>query len=164
MIEWYILVFFAIVCLADIGFSYKDQYTAATWLLVIGVLFVSGHGWWTGGLNPLVWVWNNPVDAITGFVAYAAVGCLWSVAKWWLFLKKTFKYAEAEYEKALAGYNASSIHQSEPKRVRPYESYASRNKARLTGWIFHWPFSMLSVLIGDFILRFADSLYKACLL
>jgi hypothetical protein len=49
----------------------------------------------------------------------------------------------------------------EPRKIRPSESFASDNAGRLTGWIFHWPFSVLGVLIGDVIIRFADTCYKA---
>lgn len=147
-LPWYVLGILVIVFLCDVGAASKDEFAFATGAIIVGLLLVSGLGWWTEGFNPLGWAWNNPVDLITGFFAYALVGCLWSVAKWKLYLRKIFKRAEANWDG------------KSPKR-RPSESYANRNAGRLTGWIFHWPFSMLGVLVGDVILRFADTLYKA---
>ena len=160
-LPWYILAIFVIVCLADIGASYRDSYSAATAFLFIGVLLVSVIGYFSDGLNPLGWVWSNPVDALIGLAGYGVVGCLWSVAKWWLFLKKSFKRAEAHYEKKLSRYQANTKHYDEPERTRPDESYANENKGRLIGWAFHWPFSMLGVLLGDFILRLGDAMWSA---
>ena len=168
-LPWYVLSILVIVFLCDVGAASKDEFAFATVAIVIGLLLVSGLGWWTAGFNPLGWAWNNPVDVITGFVAYSLVGCLWSVAKWKLFLRKAFKRAEKAFEEKMTRYNTivnpgAAVHanrSNEPKRTRPQESFASNNAGRLTGWIFHWPFSMLGVIVGDVIIRFADSLYKA---
>jgi hypothetical protein len=146
-LPWYVLGILVLVFLIDVGSASKDEFAFATGAVVVGLLLVSGLGWWTEGFNPLSWAWNNPVDMITGFVGYALVGCLWAVVKWWLFLKKVHKRAERDWDG------------KSPKR-RPSESFASNNAGRLTGWIFHWPFSMLGVIIGDFIIKFADTLYK----
>lgn len=160
-LPWYVLAILVVVFLIDVGTASRDEFAFATGAIVVGLLLVSGLGWWTEGFNPLSWAWNNPVDLITGFVGYALVGCLWAVAKWWLFLKKVHKSAETEFERMLDAHQKSPKHIDEPKRLRPRESFASNNAGRLTGWIFHWPFSMLGVIIGDFIIKFADTLYKA---
>ena len=160
-LPWYVLGILMIVFLCDIGAASKDEFAFATGAIIVGLLLVSGLGWWTEGFNPLGWAWNNPGDMITGFVAYALVGCLWSVAKWKLFLRKSFKRAEREHSAEMERYRSHQTTRAAPSRTRPYESYPSHNAGRLTGWIFHWPFSMLGVLIGDVIIRFADTLYKA---
>ena len=163
-LPWYVLSILVIVFLCDVGAASKDEFAFATVAIVIGLLLVSGLGWWTAGFNPLGWAWNNPVDVITGFVAYSLIGCLWSVAKWKLFLRKMFKRSEVSFAKEMEKFQRSLSRPSgmlEPVKRRPSESFANNNAGRLTGWIFHWPFSMLSVVIGDIIIRFADSLYKA---
>jgi hypothetical protein len=149
-LPWYVMGILVIVFLCDVGAASKEEFSFATVAMVIGLMLVSGLGWWTGGFNPLAWAWNNPVDVITGFVAYSLVGCLWCILKWKLFLRKLFKRAEAEFDSS-----------SNRKKTRPRESYYSNNAGRLTGWIFHWPFSMLGVIVGDVIIKFADTLYKA---
>lgn len=169
-LPWYVLGVLVIVLLCDVGAASRDEFAFATGATVVGLLLVSGLGWWTGGLNPIAWAWNHPVDVITGFVAYSLVGCLWSVVKWKLFLRKAFKYAEKAFEEEMARFQrmrdelangTRHIAPSDPpKKTRPQESFASNNAGRLTGWIFHWPFSMLGVIIGDIIIKFADTLYK----
>ncbi len=170
-LPWYVLGILVIVFLCDVGAASKDEFAFATGAIIVGLLLVSGLGWWTEGFNPLGWAWNNPVDVITGFVAYSLIGCLWSVAKWKLFLRKSFKRSEKKFEEALTNYqrmldevaNGTRHHAptDPPKKTRPQESFASNNAGRLTGWIFHWPFSVLGVLVGDVIIRFADTCYKA---
>jgi hypothetical protein len=165
-LPWYILAILVIVFLCDVGAASKDEFAFASCAILAGVVLVSGLGWWTEGFNPISWAWNNPVDMITGFVIYALTGCLWAIAKWWLFLKKSHKQAEIDHEKTMTLFrhdlkNGFAQASDEPKRQRPRESFATSNVGRLTGWIFHWPFSMVGVIIGDFILRFADILYKA---
>lgn len=149
-LPWYILGIFIVVLLVDVGASSKEEFAVATTAVILGLLLVSGLGWWTGGLNPIAWAWNNPVDLITGFVGYVLVGCLWSVVKWKLFLRKLRKKTEK-----------SNARTKNVTKVRPHDSYVSENAGRLTGWIFHWPFSMLGVIVGDVIIRFADTCYKA---
>jgi hypothetical protein len=161
LLPWYILAIIAVVILVDVGCSSHDSFVEATWAVVVGTLLVSGIGWWTGGFNPAVWVWNNPHVVLTGFGAYATIGCLWCIAKWWLFLKKVHKRSEEAHEKEVERWEKSSISQPAPTRSRPRESYPGENKGRLTGWIFHWPFSMLSVIVGDVIVRFAENLQEA---
>lgn len=168
-LPWYVLGILVIVFLCDVGAASKDEFAFATGAIIVGLLLLSGLGWWTEGFNPLGWAWNNPVDVITGFVAYSLVGCVWSVAKWKLFLRKAFKRAEKAFEEEMAHYNSNvgsgaqrrANRAAEPKKTRPRESFASNNAGRLTGWIFHWPFSVLGVVVGDIIIRFADTLYKA---
>ncbi len=165
-LPWYVLGILVIVFLCDIGAASKDEFAFATGAVIVGLLLLSGLGWWTDGFNPLAWAWNNPVDVIQGFVAYALIGALWSVVKWKLFLRKAFKRSEKSFEETMTRYTSDvskgNVHAgNEPKKTRPRESFASNNAGRLTGWIFHWPFSMLGVIIGDIIIRFADTCYKA---
>ena len=165
-LPWYVLGILVIVFLCDVGAASKDEFAFATVAVVVGLLLLSGLGWWTEGFNPIGWAWNNPVDVITGFVAYSLIGCVWSVAKWKLFLRKAFKRSEKAFEETMTRYNHDVAKGhinagNEPKKTRPSESFASNNAGRLTGWIFHWPFSMLGVIVGDIIIRFADTLYKA---
>ena len=163
-LPWYVLGILVLVFLCDIGAASKDEFAFATGAIVVGFVLVSGLGWWTEGFNPLSWAWYHPVDMITGFVIYALTGCLWAIAKWWLFLKKVHKRAETDHEEAMIRFRhdlSKHFTATEPKKLRPHKSYATNNVGRLTGWIFHWPFSMVGVIVGDFILRFADTLYKA---
>lgn len=161
-LPWYVLSILVIVFLCDVGAASKDEFSFATGAIIVGFFLISGIGQWTGGFNPIGWAWNHPVDVITGFVAYSLIGCLWSVAKWKLFLRKAFKRAEKAYEAQWEAHKSRTTPRgAEPIRIRPIESFASNNAGRLTGWIFHWPFSVLGVVVGDVIIRFADSLYKA---
>ena len=161
LLPWYILAIIAGALLVDVGFSSHDDFVEATWALVVGALLVSGIGWWTGGFNPAVWVWNNPSTMLAGFAGYALIGCLWCVAKWWIFLKKVHKKSEEDFSFSVDIWEKSSMSSTRPSRERPKASYASNNTGRLTGWIFHWPFSMLGVLLGDVIVRFAETLQEA---
>jgi len=161
LLPWYILAIIAVVILIDIGCSSHDAFVEATWALVVGLFAVSALGWWAGGFNPALWVWNNPSTMIAGFAGYAVIGCLWCLAKWWLFLKKVHKVSEEKFDAKMLIRASDTSSLSKPTKERPRESYAANNKGRLTGWIFHWPFSMLSVLIGDVIVRFAETLQEA---
>ena len=169
-LPWYVLGILAIIFLCDIGAASKEEFAFATGAIIVGLILLSCLGWWMEGFNPLWWAWNNPVDVITGFVAYSLIGCVWSVAKWKLFLRKSFKRSEARFEEKMANFRRNMDDHAngrlrntpdKPTKTRPHESFANENAGRLTGWIFHWPFSMLGVIVGDVIIKFADTLYKA---
>jgi hypothetical protein len=61
-LPWYVLGILVIVFLCDVGAASKDEFAFATGAIIVGLLLVSGLGWWTEGFNPLGWAWNHPVD------------------------------------------------------------------------------------------------------
>lgn len=109
----------------------------STFLLLFGVSIVA---WLGGGINVFTWTWANLSSVVQFIFVYLTFGAVWSVAKWYLYLVK--------------------IRESVPAGgKRPIYAYANHHKSRITGWIIHWPFSMIGALFGDVLSRIVSSIY-----
>jgi hypothetical protein len=157
---WYWWIFLAGIILFSCAYAHSDVYLPGTVAILGGICVISYFG---ADVNPFKWIWNHPGDTLFSVTSYTLIGCLWSVGKWWLHLKRCFRGAEEKHEAKMVsqlkdiagGYTQGP----EPKKVRPSTSYAKNNKSRLIGWIFHWPFSMLGVILGDLLRNIATAVY-----
>ena len=104
--------------------------------------------------------------------AYPAIGLLWSVPRWLLFLgelKRKYKEAVAVYlsrngksDRSLSEWismvvllqDAGVKYDSATKKITPPQF--CDNKERIAGWVFLWPWSMLESLFGDILSRVCD--------
>jgi hypothetical protein len=83
---------------------------------------------------------DNTGYIISGAIVYVLIGILWAIMKWkWFCRDKYASYANRSYE--------------------PSTIFASEHKARITGWMVWWPFSMGWFLLHDPITRFYNYLY-----
>lgn len=92
---------------------------------------------------------------------YFLIGFIWSIPKWYLWSKKQF----AIYEKERKDWEK---HHPDEKWVgsgsevhyRRYLPHLNRSKTRITGWILHWPMSILVTLLSDWLSDLATSVVE----
>lgn len=142
---WWGLGLFFVLCLIDAVLVENDSEGWATAMLLIGIFSLS---WMFGSTNPFVFIWNNLGGFLLYLLVYAGIGGVWSVFKWYLFLLK-------ERDHVLL-----VTKQFGTKAQRPESSYARNNKSKITGWISHWPLSIIGTFFGDFLLRLWNYVYK----
>lgn len=137
---WWAMMALSLVFIVDIVCLECEAEGWGTTILIIGTALLT---WLAIDANIFVWVWNNLANIGKFFLVYFFVGALWSVAKWYFYLLTVRDKMKS-----------SNI------TTRPWESYASNNKARIFSWIGHWPFSMVGTLFGDFLKRVVLSIYN----
>lgn len=76
-----------------------------------------------------------------GLLVYAVIGIVWSMFRWFRFVKAKADYFREQHGSSLT----DSQRQDLAREIR-----ASHNKSRITGWIAYWPWSLVWNLTGDF--------------
>ena len=117
---------------------------------------------------------HHPMDIVYGVLAYFVGAGVWATAKWRLFfLPNLFDRYDTARGRALNARGLKDMPADQKvrdeimKEIRSSgtdinnERMVSRNKARITTWMFYWPFSLLSTFIGDFLHRVITSIYKS---
>lgn len=94
-------------------------------------LYFLGNSEFFKGLG--VYIIQNPGVAIGVFLGYIFVGSIWSIIKWFFYLKKV-KAKHDEYS-----------HYSFD--IKDYQ--IGRNKERVLHWMIYWPLSSIWTLIND---------------
>jgi hypothetical protein len=148
---WWMLLLTA-VFVVDVVLCENDEFGWGTTITVLGTGLVA---WLGADVNPVAWLWTNLADVARFLLFYFAIGGLWSIVKWYLYLLKVRDKARAEFERFKAAGREKDDH---PKR--PSDSYARENKGRIMGWIAHWPFSMVGSVLGDFLTRIVKTIYN----
>jgi hypothetical protein len=137
---WWALGIFVILCLIDAALVENDSAGFGTFMMMIGTGLLV---WIAGDMNPFVLAWNNLGGIVAFFFAYFILGGIWSVMKWYLYLT-----------------NVRVEMKESNLTERPRRSYAANNKARIMGWIGHWPFSIIGTFFGDFLYRIGRRIYN----
>lgn len=121
----------------------KESGTAATitLALTIGLLYLFGPRHEL--TNLFLFIVHNPLLIVIIFIGYIFAGTVWSIVKWWFFLKDEWRDAK---KRVSEGY-----YFKRPK--------ASEEKGRIMSWMFYWPFSGLWTLINDPVKRAFKSIY-----
>ena len=146
---WWAMGIFFIICLADVILLECEKEGVGSLILFGGSILLA---WWMIDLPDEQGFWGDAVWANIGgifqfFLTYFVVGTLWSVIKWYLYLLRVKEKAE-------------HYHREGEAWERPRESYATNNKDRIAGWIFHWPLSMIQSAFGDFLFRVVSWIIK----
>lgn len=122
---------------------------------------------------PLKTLADHPIYILYGFLAYLGVAVVWATIKWRAFyLPKIFDAYEAYRDQWLNSRQLNDmpadtkIREEFAKNARERGVDVSRtrmatnNKARITTWMFFWPFSLLETFFGDFLSQVFTTLYK----
>jgi hypothetical protein len=115
---------------------------------------------------------SNPIGSIVLVVGYFVVGALWSVGKWWFFVRER-RSSYQEFRDAFTDRNKLPKDAEIPNELkktfkerldehndrRRYSGsedwkplgkpLISENKSRLTMWMTYWPWSMTWTMIND---------------
>jgi len=133
--------FWLLTIVASIVFIACVEHDHYTWPTILLVLF--GLVYWKA-IVAISW------PAIAIFVGgYAIAGVSWSVYKWYRFVQKKAFYYRERYGLSLSESNKNDL-KSELK--------VSNHKAKLTGWIAYWPWSLLWSITGDFFNMLYDAM------
>jgi len=158
-------VFIAAFVLAEIIFvACEKAYASFITLLVAVGLFV-----WLG--DPAIKQWfTDPWHVASLLGGYAAVGVLWGVMKWTLFVWARLDKLKAVRQRWIADEGRLPTTEKEKmayklavKDVFGYEAPKpdpAKHKGRIIYWMSYWPFSAIWTLINDPIRRFYDFLYR----
>jgi hypothetical protein len=101
------------------------------------VLIALGAIYWKG-LVALGLSWQG---IAIGVVVYAAAGMVWSIYRWYRFVKEKAEDFRKRY--------GTSLTDSQRRDLKS-EISVSSNKALITGWIAYWPWSLVWNITGDF--------------
>jgi len=119
-------------------------------------------------------LWSiDPMMALYGAGGYVILAAIWAIIKWRAFyLPKLFgKYEKYRSEwlrmKGLKEMPADASVRGDFNRfVKDRGVYINEqrmvgnNKARITGWMFFWPFSLVETFFGDIMARIFDHTYR----
>lgn len=135
---WALIILF-IVFVADIALIHNNRVGTGSVLLVLTAAIL-GYG--IAGVNPFMFLWNNLWTILLSIPIWLIIGGVWSVVKWYFFSID----------------NARKLKKAGAKK-RSRDTFWFNNKTRITGWIIHWPFSMLGFIFGDMLSRLASKVW-----
>ena len=150
-----IVAFIAITAFVESAVDRDDDSGGGTWATSTIVLFILIYfflGSDTDVRNILSWIKVNPTTFFFYILGYYAVGTIWSIAKWFLFLRKKVRMAEKHLE------STSSV-----SRLNDFDfraPLAADNKSRIISWMSYWPFSAFWTILNKFFLRVWEFLYE----
>jgi len=141
------LIVWAIVCLIFVAY---DKGVGAS-IVTVGAGVVACF---VAGVNPVMWLWANPMIALTYIAVYAGAGLIWSTIKWASKLRKARNMYIKDKSEFIAGGGLEQAFISQVRNSYRMESYApsvNKNKANFGFWCMWWPFSMIAFLCEDLI-------------
>lgn len=126
-------------------------------ILTLALLYVFGAGQDIRNIGSFVA--SNPLVVGLAVFVYVVAGAFWSIAKWYFFvigIRNEFLDNRKLY-----------IHDPKDERnkltLSELESKipsARDNKARITSWMFYWPFSALFTLVNEPIKKIFNTIYR----
>jgi hypothetical protein len=113
-----------------------------------------------GNTNVLGVVNHHPLLLVFGVIGYFATGTIWSVARWWLFvrdMRNRYDEARADFchDQRLHGPIPESQQQqwleylASRKRKIEIRPKARRHKSRILVWMAYWPWSLFWTMLND---------------
>lgn len=161
---WIACAVIGIFCTVAIANEWPGRATLAIIAFMIAIHFLGGS------LNILAFLQEHLVDSIIAIIGYFAVGSIWSIIKWYFFMKRlSWAYIEMRGTFLRAnGYPKATETWQVPENLRDkwlgqvlhtpggwlsvrdvIEARVSNHKKRIMIWISYWPFSALWTLIDD---------------
>lgn len=102
---------------------------------------------------------DNPIQAVIAGASYFGIGAVWSIGKWWFYVKEMFgHYTEARNDFMISeGKNPSDAMDQPTKgkwamnsQARAYaKPLIRRHKSQISMWMIYWPWSGVWTLIND---------------
>lgn len=141
----------------------RERYALSTIALVVGgvaILYASGHSF-TELFHSII---DDPKRAVTVVLAYAVIGVVWGIIKWFFFLLAVrdclieFR-ARKGITGSLTGTAANDFFSYNKLGVYSLPPNAFKSKARIVGWMMWWPVSMPWTVINEPVKRFFAFIY-----
>lgn len=144
--------FWGMLALCSIGvlvaLEYEHELSAFLSVLAMGLILQL-----YSGVSIVGYVIHNPSSIFYLGAFYLVLGTAWSFFKWYLHCRderKRFDEWIEEEKKGTQRYGPGS---------RPEKPLASVNKARITGWMTFWPWSLVWFIINDPVRRAFNAIY-----
>ena len=155
IVEWSagLIAYLVLAGLGTIGFLAGKKPFGAFINLVVTIIVLA---WlWDVDFLPLL---QDPKLLVVGFLAYLAIGGVYSVLRWWLYAQDLAAKVAAIATAPLGGRNALEVEEQIRRRNdRLYyavqEMAPSANAGLITGWISFWPFDMVLLIIQEPVQR-----------
>ena len=126
-----------------------------------------------GDFNVLDWLQAHPWKALTYAGAFFGIGTVWSVAKWWFYVRERRDDYNQKKLKFIKRHNLGlKVTDAIPEdKLLEYDGWIgsmrigvarpdpSAHKSRIMTWMVYWPWSMLWTLINDPIKKLFKAIY-----
>jgi hypothetical protein len=139
-LPWIWIAAIIALILIDVVLAENEKYGIGAAISIAGVAAIA---WFGGGVNPAFWLWANLAFVLKLIAGYIAAGASWSILKWILYL-----------------YDLRGDLKEQGITKRPPRSYAKNNKHKIVGWIAHWPASIIGTVIGEFLVKLWNRIYR----
>lgn len=164
---WFL--FFLCQCLAGYNAGHRN-YGITFVILASSLLIFSTLG---GGIIHPQNLLENPDELIAGIFLYFVVGAMWSLAKWYGYVR-CIKFKNDAIMKqrqdsittrGVPQDNTITLVQADGAAVANYPLHPrpipSEHRMDLLGWIAYWPWSAMGFLIFDVIGKLTNGLFSA---
>lgn len=138
---WWVVTAFAVIMLF-VAID-KDWHYFGVGELFVYALFLQ----LVAGVNIIGLIIAHPLLAVAYFAGYLIIGTIWSIVKWWVYLRKK---AESLREQKANGYKISSY--QIPK--------AKDKKGKIANWILFWPISFIWTFLDDVVKEIANKIVE----
>jgi prepilin signal peptidase PulO-like enzyme (type II secretory pathway) len=107
-----------------------------------------------GDVKVFTYIRENPLLAVGFLAVYFLAGTLWSIGKWWFYVREERSKYDTEKAHFLrrAGVDGDVIPTSMKKEwadEAPDRPSAKTSKAKIMQWMSFWPWSMVWTLVND---------------
>lgn len=148
---------FAIAWFVLVTFCVEKEESSGWGALITSAAFVALL-FFFGSREPVVsalkYIVHNPLSILLMGVLYLFCGSVWSIVKWYIFLKETRR-------KQLDNHRSWN-EQRDPKDQRPWKPdipKAKRHKSTIMMWMSWWPFSLIWTAVDDPIRKAFRNIY-----
>lgn len=140
----------------------------------------------TFGVLALIWkidvfkyIWHHPLSFVVLLLQYFVVGAIWSIIKWWHFVRRRRDLYDEAYHEYAKLHNQlrtplspsdkvdfirfMSIHTPKYNHYGelPYNRPTTRDhKSRIMTWMAYWPWSFIWTFINDPVKRIFKWMYR----
>lgn len=175
---WFLCGISTLILLALVEYE-RSGWAFLTLLATAALIFLCGNA------GVVAMIVSNPLGILSFLIGYTFTGSIWSLVKWFLFVKdRKEKYLERKAEllkQALRNLESSNVENPTEKQVLDEMNVLSKqsrydgrdltarnfgmpvpsnHKGRIIHWMAYWPWSMLNALLFDFVRRFFQHLYN----
>jgi hypothetical protein len=164
---WVSLIIFTLFL---IGFVENEHGGKATFTLILSLLFLN----FIAKLGIIFFVLHNPLKTVELLAAYLAVGVVWGVVKWSLYVHNQLDRYNEFKDKFLRENDAKELtpqlSREMQKTLRSQASYdsnrvivnpqVSEHKSTIILWMSYWPFSATWTLVNDPVRKLYQFVYS----
>lgn len=158
-------IFAGVVCLLLIAaVEYEKPGWATLSLIVTGLVL-----WLFGNVNILALAATDPLLTLGLLAGYFAVGAVWSLAKWWFYVRRQrekyyqlrTKYLESQ-DYSTSGPIPDELRSDWQRRAYAHNKPQVReNKGRILTWMIYWPWSFVWTILNDPVKRLFKNIFNA---